>query len=63
MQEILKSIIKETYNNVKEEGSHNYLEITDNDLDIMAENIFCNDEFWNMIDSFILEELQDYEEE
>lgn len=63
MQEILKSIIKETYNNVKEEGSHNYLEITDNDLDIMAENIVCNDEFWNMIDSFILEELQDYEEE
>lgn len=63
MQNILKSIIKETYNNVKEEGSHKYLEVTDNDLNIIAENIISNDEFWDMLDSFILEELQNYEEE
>lgn len=63
MEEILKSIIKETYNNVKAEGSHKYLEITDNDLNIIAENIVYSDEFWNMLDSFILEELQNYEEE
>lgn len=63
MQNILKSIIKETYNNVKAEGSHKYLEVTDNDLSIIAENIISNDEFWNMLDSFILEELQNYEEE
>lgn len=61
--ECLKSIIKETHMNLKEGSMYKYKDMTDEDYSKVAENIFENDEFWNMLDKFILEELQNYEEE
>lgn len=61
MDLILKKIIKETYMNVCEEKSHKYKKLKDDDFENIAENIIENDEFWNCIDSFILDELQNYE--
>ncbi len=61
MDLILKEIIKETYMNVCEEKSHKYKKLKDDDFENIAENIVENDEFWNCIDNFILDELQNYE--
>ena len=47
--------------NVCEEKSHKYKKLKDDDFENIAENIVENDEFWNCIDNFILDELQNYE--
>lgn len=61
MDLILEEIIKETYMNVCEERPYKYKKLKDDDFENIAENIVENDEFWNCIDNFILDELQNYE--
>lgn len=61
MDLILKEIIKETYMNVCEEGTHKYKKLKESDFQDIAENIIEDDEFWNSIDYFILNELNKYE--
>lgn len=57
----LKEIIKETYMNVCEEGSHKYKKLSDKDYKTIAENVLETDEFWSILDGLILDELIKYE--
>lgn len=57
MKNSLIEIIKETYMNVCEEGTHNYKKLKEKDFEIIAEDILDSDEFWNMLDMLILDEL------
>lgn len=57
MDIILAEIIKETYLNLIQEDSHKYKHLEEEDFDEIAENIIEKDEFWDTIDSFILDEL------
>lgn len=59
----LKKIVQETYENVKEEGTHKYKDLGENDFLEIAQNIIDYDEFWDMLDGFIFDELRKYEEE
>lgn len=61
MLESLKNIIAETYMNVCEEGTHKYKKLKDEDFAEIANTILDYDDFWSMIDSFILDELMKYE--
>ena len=61
MEEALKSIIKETYMNVCEEGCCTYKKIGDKEINSITENIIENDDFWSMLDSLIMDELSNYE--
>ena len=59
--DILSEIVKETYMNICEEGTHKYKKLREKDFQNIADNIIENDEFWNMLDNFILDELNEYE--
>lgn len=61
MEEALKSIIKETYMNACEEGFYTYKKIGDKEINSITENIIENDDFWNMLDNLIMDELSNYE--
>lgn len=62
MLESLKNIIAETYMNVCEEGTHKYKKLEDKDFLEIADRILDYDDFWSMLDNFICDELQKYEE-
>lgn len=61
METILEMLLKDTYDNLCEEGSHKFKNITEEDFSEMANNIVENDEFWNIIDEFMLEQINKYE--
>jgi hypothetical protein len=61
MYKILIDIVEETYKNVCQEGTHKYKKLENKDFSKIAEDIIGYDDFWNMIDGFILDELKKYE--
>ena len=56
----LKNIVEETYTSLCYERK--YKKLNDKDFEEIADTILDYDDFWSMLDNFICDELQKYEE-
>ena len=61
METVLEMLLEDTYDNLCEEGSHKFKKLTEKDFNKMANNIIENGEFWDIIDEFMLEQINKYE--